>query len=438
MDMNRNLSTAGSLIYIDPSAAKTWSSTANSQHIYQLAVLRSQTANNRHNAQFGAATKIDIDQVLISYLTKTDANSEKLQSTAYVSPYPTTPWFNCRASAAQPPTNPQNVQQSLSKKKVRTAYGPMVRWKYEVLEASFKKNETPSAEEIHRIMEKTGMDWRKVTKHFSDKRSRMRKLGLIQRQPQREVQAESQLQSIFQSKTIHYNFQRPEFGNNITDQVIAKCEECTACIKPMIQRKIVRAILPAPDALPRYISMGTSAITKSIQQDIDHEKRIITILDKDVARMERDHFRFGCVLEMVNLQRIAHQARTAGLTFMLQRLRNASDLPNQNDTTSSTSFLADLDASRLCLSTSKILAKAQFQSIVNKLKEHKKDALRMVEDLQHIVSQKSVCVSKSQLQGYRIFLVEWQARCLVYRLALVSFIATYYDSEERVITHSSE
>ena len=73
--------------------------------------------------------------------------------------------MNQREPRTRLPTyaNTENAQQSPPKKKARTAYGPMVQWKYEILEASFKTNNTPDEAEINRIMDVTGMDWRKVT-----------------------------------------------------------------------------------------------------------------------------------------------------------------------------------------------------------------------------------------------------------------------------------
>lgn len=214
-------------------------------------------------------------------------------------------------------------------------------------------------------------------------------------------------------------------------------EDCTICSHNMAQQQSISMILPALDDLPPYVSMSTPAIFIGIQGDIGHEYHRIRVVNKEVARMERDHLRFACSLELAGLQRMAHRARLAGLEFMLHQLGISSDMEDQKVPTSRAGILANLNDTRLCLTTSKVLAKTQFRSIINKLQQQQKEASRRSADLETIISESSVSISASRMRGYRIHLVEWQATCLVYQLALTSFIATYYDVEKRLIFHSS-
>ncbi|PVH82581.1 hypothetical protein DL98DRAFT_570229 [Cadophora sp. DSE1049] len=420
MSRNGNLFTLTPLLPPPPPRLPSFNMT-----IHWLYWDRKLLATNKH---------FDHDKHSSLQFSKPDATSKNLQPTAYISPYSTNSRIDQQTQAAHPPVNAivENAQQPPPKKRVRTAYGPMVRSKYEVLEASFRENDTPDEAETHRIMGKTGMDWRKVTKHFSDKRSRMRKLALVHADPQDEVQVKIQRQVKLCRKR-----QYSKTRTSTADQAILEIEECTACVQRLIQRKSVSIILPAPDALPPYVSLSISAILNSIRADIDHDKYKTQVINKDMARMERDHCRFACSWEMASLQRIAHHARLAGLTFMLKQLGTSSNMESQKLLTRYADILADLDDFRLCLTTSKLLAKAQFRSIVNKLKECKEEASTKVADLERLISERSVSISASRLRGYKIYLVEWQARCLIYRLALTSFVATYYDIEKRVANHSS-
>ncbi|KAH7384768.1 hypothetical protein BKA64DRAFT_759483 [Cadophora sp. MPI-SDFR-AT-0126] len=423
------------LIYVDPAPAPASASTARLEHDYPLVVMGTQAASNRHNAQTGAANKHVSDKIYPSHFSRPGSTSKSLQSAAYVSPYPTIRQIGQQTEVAQASSTAyvDNIHQSPPKKKARTAYGPVVRWKYEILEASFKKNDTPDEEEIHRIVERTGMDWRKVTKHFSDKRLRMRKLASVQVSSEDEAQVEIQ-----RKFTSYLKGEISEPPNSTVGQAILNGEECTACVQQFALRKSISIGLPALDALPRYVRMTNNAILNIIQSDINHEKYRIGVFNTSISRMERDHHRFACSLEMAMLQRIAHQARITGLTFMLEKLDILSKMGRNDDSKSWVSILADLDDRRLCLTTSKLLAKAQFPSIVNKLKDNVEEASARVTELEPLVSEQSVGMSASRLRAYNIYLVEWQARCLVYRLALTSFVAMYYDIEKRVVTHSSD
>ena len=260
----------------------------------------------------------------------------------------------------------------------------------------------------------------------------MRKLALAESDP---VEGQAKIQ---RQVKLYRKRQRLRSRKSTADKSHPPIEDCEICVQRILQQQSINMILPALDDLPLYVSISTSTILISIQSDIDHESHRIRDLDMEMARMERDHFRFACSLELAGLQRIAHRARLAGLTFMLQKLGTSSSLEDQKVPTSRANILADLNGTRLCLTTSKVLAKTTSRSIITKLQQQKEEASRRSADLETIISEDSVSISASRMRGYRIYAVEWQARCLVYRLALTSFVATYYDIEKRQISHGSD
>jgi len=259
----------------------------------------------------------------------------------------------------------------------------------------------------------------------------MRRLALAESDP---VEGQAKIQ---RQVKLYRKRQRLRSRKSTADKSHPTIEDCKICVQHILQQQSNSMILPALDDLPLYVSISTSTILTGIQGDIDHESHRTRVLNMEMARMERDHFRFACSLELAGLQRTAHRARLAGLTFMLQKLGTSSSLEDQKVPTSRADILADLNGTRLCLTTSKVLAKTTSRSIITKLQQQKEEASRRSADLETIISEDSVRISASRMRGYRISAVEWQARCLVYRLALTSFVATYYDIEKRQISHCS-